>query len=68
MRNVRSPGALVYDRLPISWLRLRKDGNAQKGGYMRHLWKYFIVKLPPAEGRMDRAPVARARGGPELIA
>ena len=36
-------GQPVYRHLPIVWLRLNEKGNAERGGYMWHIYRCFAI-------------------------
>ena len=35
----------VYTQLSIDWLKLKSDGNPERGGYMRHIHRVFKISV-----------------------
>jgi hypothetical protein len=57
-------GQPVYRRLPIAWLRLNEKGNAERGGYMRHIYRCFAIQIQPAAAAPAPTGAAEAQPTP----
>ena len=57
-------GQPVYRHLPIAWLRLNEKGNAERGGYMRHINRCFAIQIQPAAAAAVPTGAAAAQPAP----
>ena len=54
----------VYTQLSIDWLKLKSDGNPERGGYMRHIHRVFKISVSIQSDTEDESiqqPAKRAR-------